>query len=256
MTYREALHIGSAAEGIIKCTYARLYNKDGKNLFSLQRKSAEKKVVYGGDLDGDGVPDTISYDGEKKHDAVEFDQYFQDEDKGKIYFDLPMVKADEISNNRLVPAYFTPEAVEIIRAAMQKMRIAKWTVWRVWDVNTPGAAKGNRRAMQHTYTWSQDWERSWMLKDTDNYHHEFSKEQVLNPRFERLIEIITSGEAIYIKPAAFEWYATDIKNATTITTDENGNEIEINLNEAVENARKKMEQAKAVLIGAGLTNIL
>lgn len=249
MTYRESLKIGSSAEGIIKCTYARLYDKNGNNLFSLQRKKAGRYVYYPGN-DTSAAPKILE---DKSRSGVWFEH--ADED-GYIAFDLPMVTITEISDDRLVPAVFTPEAIEVIRTAMEKVRAYKFTVYRVWDAETPGVRKGDRKAMQSTYVWSQAWKDGWRAKDTDYFHHEFVQENVINPRFEKLIDIITSGENIYIKPAAFEWYATDVKNATVITTDEEGNEVEINLDEAIEAARKKMENAKKVLIGAGLSNLL
>lgn len=263
MDYREALHIGSKAEGIIKCTYARLYDRPVSwqehylnYLFSLQRKDAAEVVTYGPDANGDGIPDYIIKTGRKEQrDVIEFDPRFQDKD-GTIYYDFPMVVADGLADGVVVPAHFTPEAVEILRYAMSKMKTRKWTVYRVWDVDTPGASKGSDKAMQSTYSYSKDWERSWTSKDTDNYHHEVRSEKVTNPRFERIIKIIESGEPIYIKPAAFEWYPLDIQNATIVEKGENGEEYELNLDEAIAAAEERLNKAKAILIAAGFTNII
>lgn len=263
MEYREALHIGSKAEGVIKCTYARLYDqpvsKEEQNLkylFSLQRKDAAEVVVYGPDANGDGIPDYITETGRKEqHDAIEFDSRFQDED-GVIYYDLPMVVVDGLEDGVVVPAHFTPEAVEVLRYAMSKMKVRKFTVYRVWDVDMPGTSKGARVAMQSTYSYSKDWEWSWTSKDTDNYHHEIEQESVINPRFERLIKIVESGEPIYIKPAAFDWHPFDIENATIIEKGENGKEYELNLDDAIAAAEDRLNKAKAILIAAGFTNII
>ena len=136
------------------------------------------------------------------------------------------------------------------------MKVRKWTVYRVWDVDTPGASKGSSKAMQSTYSYSKDWERSWIEKDTDSYHHEVRSEKVTNPRFERIIKIIESGEPIYIKPAAFEWNPLDIENATIIEKGENGEEYELNLDDAIAAAEERLNRAKAILIAAGFTNII
>lgn len=260
MDYREALHIGSKAEGVIKCTFARLYDrpvsKQAQNLaylFSLQRKDAAEVVTYGPDANGDGIPDYITKTGRKEQrDVIEFDSRFQDVD-GTIYYDFPVVVADGLSDGVVVPAHLTPEAVEILRYAMSKMKTRKWTVYRVWDTFTPGAKE---EAMQSTYTWSKAWENFWKERDTDNYHHEVRSEIVANPRFERIIKIIESGEPIYIKPAAFEWYPLDVKNTTIIEKGENGEEYELNLDDAIAAAEDRLNKAKAILIAAGFTNII
>ena len=256
MDYREALHIGSKAEGVIKCTFARLYDRpvskeeqNLKYLFSLQRRNAGKLVYYpNGDM---SVAPQLVADGNR--DGVWFEH--ADED-GYIAIDLPIVTVSEIADGVVVPAQFTPEAVEILRDAMSKVKARKFTVYRVWDVDTPGKKKDEREAMQSTYTWSQAWENSWKAKDTDNYHHEVASETVVNPRFERLIEIVESGEPIYIKPAAFEWYPLDVKNTTIIEKGEDGEEYELNLDGAIAAAEERLNKAKAILIAAGFTNII
>lgn len=35
MTYNEAMAIGSAADGVVKCTYAMIYDRDGNRVFSM-----------------------------------------------------------------------------------------------------------------------------------------------------------------------------------------------------------------------------
>ena len=261
MDYREALHIGSKAEGVIKCTFARLYDrpvsKEEQNfryLFSLQRKDAAEVVTYGPDANGDGIPDYITKTGRKEqHDVIEFDPRFQDKD-GTIYYDFPVVVADGLADGVVVPAHLTPEAIEILKYAISKMKVRKWTVYRVWE-NTSNYLE-KEKAMQSTYSYSNDWERSWRDKDTDSYHHEVRSEIVTNPRFERIIKIIESGEPFYIKPAAFEWYPLDVNNATIIEKGENGEEYELNLDDAIAAAEERLNKAKAILIAAGFTNII
>lgn len=256
MDYREALHIGSKAEGVIKCTFARLYDrpvsKEEQNfryLFSLQRRDAGKLVYYpNGDMSV--APQLVT---DKNRDGVWFKNANED---GYIAIDLPIVTVSEIADGVVVPAQFTPEAIEILRDAMSKVKSRMWIIYRVWDVDTPGKAKGEREAMAKTYAWSESWEYAWIKKDTDNYHHEVWTTEVTNPRFERMIEIIESGEPIYIKPAAFEWYPLDINNATIVEKGEDGEEYELNLDDAIAAAEERLNKAKAILIAAGFTNII
>lgn len=256
MDYREALHIGSKAEGVIKCTFARLYDRPvskdehvPKHLFSLQRRNAGKLVYYpNGDMSS--APQLVT---DENRNGVWFEH--ADED-GYIAIDLPIVTVSEIADGVVVPAQFTPEAVEILRDAMSKVKARKWIIYRVWDVDTPGKAKGEREEMAHTFSWSESWEHAWFKKDTDNYHHEVWTETVTIPRFERIIKIIESGEPIYIKPAAFEWYPLDVKNTTVIEKGEDGEEYELNLDDAIAAAEDRLNKAKAILIAAGFTNII
>lgn len=85
MEYREALKIGSRAEGIIKCTYAELFDKNGKKLISLQNY-----IPHG--------PDPT--------------------------YQLACVEITEISNSRLVPCYLLNNAFDYIVAVLSK-RVAK-----------------------------------------------------------------------------------------------------------------------------------
>ena len=49
MTLQEALKIGTNAEGYIKCTFAEMYDENGRKLFSIQREGlAEKQNIPAG----------------------------------------------------------------------------------------------------------------------------------------------------------------------------------------------------------------
>lgn len=205
MKYREAFAIGSKCEGIIKCTFARLYDETGRALFSLQRRDAVEHLV----LDGNSQTGELYAIG-RETDKSTIDMWIPGvvsdyegfETKGEINFDLPLVWIDEISDDRLVPAHFTDKAIEILTDSLSKAK-----------------------------------------------HPEA-------PIYQKLISIINSGEPIYIKPDAFEWYATDITNVTVETTDPNGKAVTINLDEAIAAAKKKMDDAKRALLLVGVTNVI
>jgi hypothetical protein len=256
MKYREAYAIGSKCEGVIKCTFATIYNKDGKGLFSLQNVKASYGVDYkhGGYSDESKAEDMIitqlspniyfadaGYHGVTAGDA---------EIRGGVTVKFPVVQIDRISNDRLVPAKLTDYAVRIIAEACKNVKVYKWHIYRVWDAeDTPGAKVVH---IMDTYTKPKDID--WM--PTDKYHYEYEAEKVINPRYEQLISILQSGDMVYIKPDAFDWEATDLNNATIAQKDENGNEIQVNLNDAIEAARKRMETAKAILATAATLTII
>ena len=88
MKYKAAFNVGSQIEGTIQCTYATLYNKNGKALFTIQSKGSEKiaaAITQSGDLE------TLD-----------------------MYFTFPMVVASSYSADRLVPAVLTYEAKDLI----------------------------------------------------------------------------------------------------------------------------------------------
>lgn len=202
MEYREALHTGSKADGVIKCTYATIYDAQGKALFSMQNVDAQYGVEYeGGYREGESTKQDMIIT------QLTPDVYFADSGfggvtsgdadiRGGITMKVPLVEITTISNERLVPAKLTTEGAKLIINACKNVR-------------------------------------------------------VVNAKYKKLIEILESNQTIYIKPSAFDWYATDIKNATIV--DQDGKTID--LDTAIAQAKKKMDAAKALLAGAAITNI-
>lgn len=202
MEYREALHTGSKADGVIKCTYATIHDAQGNRLFSLQNVNAQYGVTYeGGYREGESTKQDMIIT------QLTPDVYFADSGfggvttgdadiRGGITMKVPLVEITTISNERLVPAKLTTEGAKLIINACKNVR-------------------------------------------------------VVNAKYKKLIEILESNQTIYIKPSAFDWYATDIKNATIV--DQDGKTID--LDTAIAQAKKKMDAAKALLAGAAITNI-
>lgn len=202
MEYREALHTGSKADGVIKCTYATIYDAQGKALFSMQNVNAQYGVTYeGGYREGESTKQDMIIT------QLTPDVYFADSGfggvtsgdadiRGGITMKVPLVEITTISNERLVPAKLTTEGAKLIINACKNVR-------------------------------------------------------VVNAKYKKLIEVLESNQTIYIKPAAFDWHATDIKNATIV--DQDGKTID--LDTAIAQAKKKMDAAKALFAGAAITNI-
>ena len=88
MKYKAAFNVGSQIEGMIQCTYATIFDKNGEPLFTIQRKGTKKLMA------------AITQSG----DAETLD----------MQFTFPMVIADRYSADRLVPAVLTYEAKDLI----------------------------------------------------------------------------------------------------------------------------------------------
>lgn len=252
MTYRESLNIGTRADGIIKCTFATIYDADGKGLFSLQRKDAEKLINYkGGYSDASSMQDAIITQGQPDvyfSDGGHGSAYGRDTDmRGAITFDMPLVIIDRISDERLVPAKLTEKAIDVIEKACADVKVSKFIIWKV---RNGAPVELYRQKVAETYSLTiADWQR-WESQNTDYFHYEYTMEKVISPRYQKLFDIIDQRETVYIKPSAFDWQPVDVENSTIIDP-ETGQEIK--LSDALAAAEKKMQTAKALLVTAGLT---
>lgn len=265
MRYREALNIGKRAEGTIMCTFATIYDANGKGLFSMQRVQQINVVNWKGGYSDDNswsdaliVPtgDNVYFTDGGYHGDVNANT--DGELKGGITFDLPFVTIDQISSDRLVPATLTETAIEVITKACENVKVTKYIIERVWDAqkptNTPGGspAVGSRTIVKETYYLSPSEKREWLQeRTTQYYHYEIRTEVVISPKYIALSEILETRGTVYIKPDAFNWHPLDVENATVTETDENGNTVEINLIDKLKAAEQQLNVAKAALIAAG-----
>ena len=260
MKYREAFAIGSVCDGVIKCTFATIYDEKGRGMFSLQRSDAIMNIGYKG-----GYSDNSSWDdvfmtevspGLYFGDNTFTLRHYGDADiDGAITFDLPLVIINQISNDRLVPAMLTDQAVDIIVKACQRMKANKIIVWRVWDTTGNGHQAGFRQKAWEQYL-SVDL-KALNRQVNGNYHYETTSELVILPKYQRLMDILEKREKVYIKPDAFEWNPTDCANATIITTDPTtGEQVTVKLTDRIAEAKKKVQQAKAILATAATTIFL
>lgn len=244
MRYKEALNIGSVCEGTIQCTYATIYDASGKGLFSLQRKQATRFYNYtsGGDV---FITDTGKGVDFGMNDGSPFSGTDID---GRITIEMPLVYVTEHSDATLVPAHLTDEAIEIITRALEKIKTTRYTVYLVCDYTTSKMAKGEKKVVAVQY-YRPDIDAYNLYNSDHRYHYELETEQnIISPKYRQLIDIIQTGDIVYIKPAAFKWAPIDGFNATI--TDADGKVIK--LSDALAAAKQKVEQAKAILAAAGV----
>ena len=148
MTYQEVVHIDNKAEGIIKATYAILYDGLGRKLFALQRRDCEIPFE---DLLG-GMKPTIENLKEIKDfilpvskgtysivDLSKIDNFKDSKPRGKIgasenvidfAWDMPVVKATGGKGGVLgsIPVHLIGEAIELIKKKTDK---PKYTYYQI-----------------------------------------------------------------------------------------------------------------------------
>ena len=234
MSYEEAFKIGSVCDGYVKCTYAELYdavqkelpggNRIFRKLFSLQKRFAAAERTIGA---------TIS-----------------------LNYAYPIVTTDTyIPDAKYVPVYLTDEAAEyinkVISRGKKREEIKIWQVVRVYDRNyAPGDHVVNYagdRVVVYDGTEEPD-----MSKYTDDGFSHYEKIQAVS-KWDGLEGLIKAGDAFNVKACAIDWMPTKIDNVVITETDKNGNTREVRLDDALEAARKKMENAKALLLASGGT---
>ena len=255
------------------CTFATIYDANGKGLFSMQRVQQINVVNWKGGYSDDNswsdaliVPtgDNVYFSDNIYQGGQIIDAYSDAELKGGITFDLPFVTIDQISSDRLVPATLTETAIEVIKKACEKVRVTKFIVEKVidkdkvdtQDASHPGGKSashvGERTIVKETYYLSPSEKDEWLHdRTTQYYHYEIRTEAVISPKYIALSEILETRGTVYIKPDAFDWHPLDVENATVTETDANGNTVEVNLIDKLKAAEQQLNVAKAALIAAG-----
>ena len=246
MKYREALNIGYEADGTIKCTFATLYDENGKNLFSIQRKDAVRGMVYTGDASnaeavlssGLAMCNTIDL---QSGVWVESNRY-SESDGFSISVDIPLVTiTGEPSTERLVPCKLIPGAIELLQNKLKNTK--KVTMWKIIYRET---------GVLYRITYSYQEAEKWKARE-DKF--KVIPEYVLNPNYQKLIELLSNQGTFYIKPAAFDWQVLELKEEAEITyIDENGNEqTAVYSPENLKRLKDAYEKAKAILLGSTAT---
>lgn len=171
MTYQEALRIGNKAQGTLRCTYAELYDKNGKKLFSIQKVQPREYIERLYDENG-------KFLGNDKY-TQHFVELTDDGMKYTLSLALVEVEKSELTTNKLVPCYLLYDTYVYLRAAILASRKHKF----VEEVEENGEKKTIETVVYG-----------------DKYNYLYQKMQAQ----------VTSGEPFYVKPLAFDWHPTDI----------------------------------------------
>ena len=225
MWYRDALAIGRS-EGTIQCTYAIIYDADGRKLFALQRKNFEDEYnKYQGMYEYSDTQRTIVDTGWGNEGIVawEIDQRTPDGavDTGYIAFDLPLVYAEEYSTERLVPVKLDYNAVAYLKktlasaAPINMVALITMDEWKAFKDDPDNYKPSVYKKM----TGSEFARIADHHKNTDEstvefegvvYHYETYKDY--NPRWKKLTDMLNDTDTFYVKPAAFRWQPVDVSH--------------------------------------------
>lgn len=241
MEYREALHTGSKADGVIKCTYATIYDAQGKALFSMQNVNAQYYIEqkeeddYGRDITIRQLAPDVYFAN---------NPYFQ----GTITIKIPLVQVDTISDNkRFVPAKLTADAKELIINACRNVKTERYIIKALVPIQD---GTEEQVIIQTTYTMPKIEQLNQIRAAKNASKVWVDKEKVLTPRYEKLAEVLSKNQTIYVRPDAFDWHPVSID---AIIIDKKIGMY--SLIGEIAQAKRKMDAAKALLAGAAITNI-
>lgn len=291
MTYEEALQIGSKIDGYVKCTFAILYGEGG--VFSMQHKALGSRYTQydyvrdnanayfeGGEIT-DAPEEYVDF-GERQPAGKDYGSNYNEygittEYNFNILLDIPLLTAtlEEKQEDGYIPCKLTAEAARIIAHVAHKHKRVKYFVYRVYDRdymydNRVIYKAGESALILETYTKpnmdSPDWQPRYVngyvstganpYMDVANriYHYELVTGSVNSDSYDALMEACNNYKTAvwYVRPDAIDWIPTRIDNATVVGAD--GKEIPLDV--AIDEARKKMENAKSLLIAAGAASLI
>ena len=278
MNYKDAIALaqadGSFLEGFVKCTYVQLYDKDGHFLFTIRYGYAGLpgmtfcRNTKGKFVGSNVVPICRAYDFKGAGGRV------------------PGVPSEELKyaiKQLIFNSPKTPDTWKLYRRWIKNYPPSH----KQGDVELIAerrsepefVSSGNHGNVKETTYYVEYW-----------FAPEY--DYALGDRYLKLLDILENNEQLYVKDVAVDWY-TDVAVVTTIEdniltddqgslitdengepvvlVDENGNEIPTDENgkpifpeeyeikigtEELEAAKKKLDQAKAILAAAGAISFL
>lgn len=235
MRYRDALAIGTS-EGTIQCTYAILYGEEEyskkmgrkvhRHLFSLQRKIDGFNYLpvatnWFDSQYSEGQMRDLSSDNTQTATNIEYDPSRGYQGSGYVYTGdgKEGIFRWGVSSNRFDEDKTDEMATGLIGFDLPIVKVTEYSEEKYVPAELLPDA------------------RLYILKTME-------AARVLDKRWEEMYKrILNYNGTVYVKPAAFNWQPVEVRNSA-------------NRSAMIEQARKEMEQAKAVLIAAGASNIL
>ena len=272
MRYKDALAIGTS-EGTIQCTYAIIYDAKGNKLFALQRKGFEQRLDNVMDLQqgNDSYQastnfTSVTYTGHGAEGIVAWDDgsYLTNVETGYIVFDMPLVRAKQHSNDRLIPVTLLYDAIAYIKKTMASGKEINYWVYALYAPD--GLEIEQSYDQRKIGTWIKQLEtkygtitktnndtteaRDITITTPDGSYRIIGKQtKGRNPRWIELANKLNDKDTFYVKPAAFNWQPINTENAIDPETG-------LTYSDKLKEAQKKYESAKALLIAAGATALL
>lgn len=256
MKYDEAFKIGSEVDGYVKCTYAILHNAEFGKLFSLQREGLIKQLNFLYNTDEDltidaHLPIVTATDyvyTEKENDMV---PVYLDREYAAGYIISKLKNAQEIFN-KLDYSYYKVLYKVFFCKPLQTGRGGRGKAKTVWTCEYESETKPLVEEFEGNFIlWETQDKKSkaHTIKGYTNY--EIREEKIYAKAYETLINGIQNDTLFWVKKCAINWQPKNIEYLKAVV---NGKEIDLDL--AIEQAQKKVDQAKAILGIAAATNII
>ena len=256
MRYEDAIKIGSAVEGYVRCTYVRLNDVKNGYLYSLQHHDAYK--VSDAHIEASEYFDgQANYGGGAASDQVQQD-IINTADYSAFVKDVPVVKAIgwdySWGKQKHVECKLTDYARDVIYEQVKRdyHRQKKYLVEKVWVkdlVMQDGFVAhkaGERQVMIDTYKRDKAYTEEF-TKDTTAKGYKYvitdywtNDTEIKNAN---LAEVLNRDATFIVKECAIDWFPTKIDGM--FITDKDGKLITLDM--ALDAAKKRLDRAKAIL---------
>lgn len=244
MRYDEAFKIGTKIEGYVKCAYAEVWLPKIVELDFTKEKFDKAFALQGQHYR------TNQQKADWEEELQKVGYMSEDADVINFVTEIPVAVATErvqYQKGERVPVKLTKECRETIIEKINKPKYwqNKYFVYKVYP-------KTNLREefRQKVY---EGWNKPDMTKyvDTKEYTYKMEYKREVNDTYYKLIEAIKADATFYVKPCALDWVPVDVTNMTYVIDG-----VALNLDDALALAYKKMQDAKHLCIGAGLTTLI
>ena len=240
MTYQEALNTSTIAEGTIKCTYAQIFDEEGKLLFTIQAVSPKKWVEKLFDEYG-------AFTGVEEE---RLRNYIEATDSGFDYsLQVALVKVEgEPSINRLVPCKLLYDSYVYLQNAILASKKIAYThkeITLLYDKNYPRPAYTEKQGVKVEWLEVENLAKYLKKKAVSKYQGiPCLKTKIVidgydyKPKYKKLNDLMQKhllepSSNFYIKPAAFDWHPLDDTDT-----------------QAIDASEKKLSNSKLLLLAA------
>lgn len=281
MRYDEAFKIGSKVEGYVKCTYAMLHLPEFGKLFSIQGTQHRSNWRELAEPIGKVKPDETAFLIAEAPIviATERVQYKPNE---WVPVQLTKECMQAIISKIFKPNYWeTKYTITRVWLKEHHTTVTKWEDGKPVNrdvllnkvFGTEKIYEGFKKPDLSKYEPTQDTEvygiKYGEIEKTPNvalrakilgaaesgdipaYFYRVESKRVVGDAYYALIDGIKNGATFYVKPQAIDWVPVDVNNATVLMDG-----VELNLDDALALAYKKMQDAKHLCLAAGLTTLI
>lgn len=220
MKYKEAMAIGSVLDGVIKCTWAEIFDAEGNKVFTLQDKrfhdrmltaTGKKVLVDNGNNEDIDSKDNVSLD---------------------LVYSEQGVSQSVCECRRYVDGYRVPVVLnaKVLRVFQSAMDTAEHKYSKYKEV-LDGLLANPQEEHQ--------WDISYSTK-LQNARANVSKWSSLLEKREKQIADIEAGKEFWVKVKAFEWYPLNTQNVSS----------------EVQQAEADLKRAKQLLAASAVATVI